>query len=81
MPATRAVLSTVTLPVKAIVASRLKQSEPSTCRAQGGGIAICAPHEAHYSTDNTNTKTHDARGNLQNDRMGDLEVPGLFSTI
>jgi hypothetical protein len=57
----REILSAVRAPVKPRVASRLKQFEPSICRAQGGGIAICAPHEAHYDTNKTNTKTHDAR--------------------
>src|ERR1700732_3173250 len=53
----REVLSAVTVPAKPIGVSRLKQFEPSACRARGSVIAICAPHRAH-DTEGTNTNTN-----------------------
>src|SRR6202041_114996 len=61
----RAVKATEVSPAVTVVAmpiavGRLKQFGVPTCRAQGGVIAICAPHGAHDTDNNTNTKTHDA---------------------
>jgi hypothetical protein len=55
------VSSAITVVATPIAVGRWKQSGAPTCRAQGGVIAICAPHRAHDTEGtNPNTNTHDA---------------------